>query len=251
MPMQNSPPTLCAMVLSLVLAGIAAASPARAMSVSPIHIEMTSVGQTGHSQVIVTNTSNTPLPIDTAMKRLELDENGNTKTVPAGDEFLVFPPQAMIPPGGTQVLRIQWVGEPNLAQSQSYMLTVTQIPVKLPKTQSGVQVVMSFGIIVNVAPPQGQSNLKLVSTGIAIDKAGKRHPTITVEDSSNVHAVLQSAVLHLSAGAWSRTYQPGEIAQSIGIGLVQPGKRRKFVLPDVLPADAGTVQASLEVPRGQ
>jgi fimbrial chaperone protein len=105
---------------------------------------------------------------------------------------------------------------------------------------------MSFGVVINVAPPEGRPVLRVVTTGIAVDKHGKRHPIITVEDQSNVHALMESAVLRMSAGDWSKTYQPGEFAQIMGIGLVQPGKRRKFTLPDELPNGAETVQASIE-----
>jgi len=228
-----------------------AAGSAVAMSVSPLHIEMTSVGSSGRSQFTVTNSSPAPLPVETTLKRLELDENGTVKAVAAGDEFLVFPPQAMIPAGGSQVFRVQWVGEPNLARSQTYMLAVAEVPVKIPKGRSGVQLAFSFGIVIDVAPPQGQPDLKLVSTGVATDKQGKRHPTITVADNSNVHGMLELTVLRLRAGSWSKTYQPSEIAQSIGIGLVQPGKQRKFILPDELPSGTTTFEASLDYQQRQ
>ena len=71
----------------------------------------------------------------------------------AGDEFLVFPPQAVVPAGATQSFRIQWVGEPNIQKSQSYMFSVNQLPVKRKAGESGVQVVFNFGVIVSVAPP--------------------------------------------------------------------------------------------------
>jgi len=79
-----------------------AAGSAVAMSVSPLHIEMTSVGSSGRSQFTVTNSSPAPLPVETTLKRLELDENGTVKAVAAGDEFLVFPPQAMTVPSSSK-----------------------------------------------------------------------------------------------------------------------------------------------------
>jgi fimbrial chaperone protein len=78
-----------------------------AMSVSPIHIEMASIGSTARSQVAVTNSGPVPMPVDTAIKRIEVDANGNTKSLDAGEDFLIIPPQAMIPPGSTQVFRVQ------------------------------------------------------------------------------------------------------------------------------------------------
>ena len=227
------------------LVGLATA-PALAMSVSPNEIEMISAGAAGRTQITVTNSNATPLPIETSIQRLDIDENGKVKTAPAGDEFLVFPPQAMIPAGGTQVFRIQWVGEPNLDRSRSYMMSVTQIALKLPKGQSGIRMVSSFGVVINVAPPQGKASLKLISTGIMTDPKGKRHATVTIENPTNVHGVLEQSAIRLTAGSWSKTYGPSDIAQKIGIGIVQPGKRRKFILPDELPANTGKIQARLD-----
>lgn len=220
--------------------------PAAATSVSPIQLEMTSVGAASRSQVTITNTGGAPLALETSLERLELGENGEQKLTKAGQDFLVVPGQVMVPPGGTQVFRIQWLGEPNLDASRSYRLAITQIAVKMPKTEAAVQVVMSFGVLINVAPPSGLPELKLVGTGIAVERPGKNYPTITVENSSPVHALLQQASVKLSSGSWSHTLSPSDIGQKVGAGLVQPGHRRKFVLPVDLPAEVTSIQASID-----
>jgi P pilus assembly chaperone PapD len=216
------------------------------MTVTPIHVEMVSAGSGAKNQVSVTNTGTTPLPVETAMEQLQLDENGNRTTSKAGNDFLVFPPQAIIPPGGTQVFRLQWVGEPVLAQSKSYIFSVSQVPVQFPKGQSKVQVVMSFGIIVNVGVPQTTPALKVVGTGLVTDRAGKRRATVTVENPSKTHALLPEGKLSVTGNGWQQSLTQTEIREKIGIGLVQPGKRRKFVLPVDVPAGVTTVQASLD-----
>lgn len=222
------------------------AQPAEAMSVTPVHVEMGSAGSTARTQITVTNSSDQPMPVETALERLSIDESGGRKTAKAGEEFLVFPPQAIIPPGGTQVFRVQWVGEPMLDQSQSYLLSVSQVPVKLPKGPGKLQVVMSFGVVINVAAAQGIPSLKVIGSGTTTDAKGKRRATITVENPGKMHALLPDGRLNLASSGWSYTLTPAEMREKIGIGLVQPGKRRKFVLPVELPASAKTVQASLD-----
>ncbi|NJO34089.1 MAG: fimbria/pilus periplasmic chaperone [Rhodospirillales bacterium] len=227
-----------------VIGGVSA--PAYAMGVTPIHIEMTSTGAGGRAQVTVSNDGTSPLPVEASIQSLALEENGEQKLSTAGDEFLLFPPQALIPAGRSQVFRLQWVGEPLLQSSQSYLLSLSQIPVQLPKGSSAVQIVMSFGVFVNVAPPQGQAQLRIAGTGIATDRQGKRRPIITVENPSRVHGLLPQSTIYLSAGSWSRTVTEAELRDKIGIGLVQPGKRRKFILPVDLPANVSSLQASIE-----
>jgi fimbrial chaperone protein len=232
--------------LAVALLALTAAPAAHALSVTPIQVEMTSAGSAGRSQVTVTNDAQEPMPIEITIQKMTLDENGDRKLTKADDSFLIFPPQALIPPGAAQVFRVQWVGEPQLAESQSYMMSVNQIPVKLPAGKSAVQIVMSFGVNINVAPPQGVPALNLVGTGIATDKTGKRHPTITVENPSKTHALLPQSTIKLSGSSWSKTFAATELSEKVGIGLVQPGKKRKFTLPVELPANVTTVQASLE-----
>jgi fimbrial chaperone protein len=141
-------------------------SAVQAMSTSPVHIEMSTTGTAGRNQVTVTNDAPTTLPVEVHIQRMTMDENGNQRLSKGGDDFLIFPPQAIIPPGGTQVFRLQWVGEPLIAESQSFVMTMSQVPLKLPQNKSAIQVVMAFGVVVNVAPPQGQGALKVTGTGI-------------------------------------------------------------------------------------
>ncbi len=231
-------------VVALLISTIAAAD---AMTVSPMQVEMTTVGSHSNARVSVINNSDQPLPVEAVVQRMTLDETGKPKTAKAGEEFLVMPPQAMIPPGGTQNFRIQWLGDPTMDRSESFLLYLNQIPVKMSQGKSGVQVVMSMGVLINVAPANVTPELKVVSTGITTDKAGKRFPSITVENPSNTHALLPQATVHLASGNWSSTLTPNMLGDRIGIGLVQPGKRRKFTLPVELPATVAKVEATVEM----
>ncbi len=224
-------------------------SVSQAMTVSPMQVEMVSVGKQSHARVSVVNNSKNPLPVEAMIAKLSLDEAGKQKSVKGGDDFLVMPPQAMIPPGATQIFRIQWLGDPALARSESFMLYINQIPVKQPAGKNGLQFVMSIGAMVNVAPADGIPQLKVVSTGVTTGKNGKRYPSITVENPSNTHALLPRATVHLASGNWSSTLTPNLIADRVGIGLVQPGRRRKFTLPIELPATVARVNASVEMAK--
>lgn len=226
------------------LASVSAAV-AQGITVSPMQLEMVSSGTRNRSSVTVVNGSSQPMPVEAVVQRMTLDENGKAHTSKAGDEFLVMPPQAMIPAGATQNFRIQWLGDPVVDQSQSFFVFFNQVPVKSPEGRAALQVVMSMGVMVNVAPPQGAPGLQLVSTGILSDKSGKRHPTITVANPTKVHALLPQATVQLSSGGWSQTLPPNLLSERVGIGLVQPGRQRKFVLPIDLPSSVQAVQASL------
>jgi fimbrial chaperone protein len=238
-------------VLALSLVALSFTVPAKAMSVSPIVLDLTTSGSKNSSQISVVNEDAKALPVEIVVLRIELDEQGGMSTKPAGDDFLVLPPQAIVAPGATQSFRIQWLGDPQIAASQSYVFSVNQVPVKMPEGKSGVQVVFNFAAIVNVAPLAGKSDLNLVKAGIGRDDKGKLRPELTVRNPGNIHAKLADATIELSGGSWSQTLTPAQLRQIIGVGLVQPGKSRRFLLPVDMPDGVSQVTASVEYKHGK
>jgi len=232
-------------LLAALLAAMAVA-PTSAMTVSPTQIEMVSVGSASRARITVTNTDDEPLAVEAILLRATLNDDGTPKTSKGPDDFLIIPPQAIIPPGGTQNFRVQWVGEPVIDSSQSYLLYISQIPVKLPRSTSIVQVVMSIGVMINVAPPTGTPTLRVVGAEIVKDARGRRRPAVTVENLSNVHALFPQSTVALAGGSWSQSIPPGRLSQTIGIGLVQPGHRRRFILPVEVPLDVTRVRANID-----
>jgi fimbrial chaperone protein len=232
---------IAALLFALAAYTVAAA----AMTVSPTQVEMVSIGAGAHARITVTNTDDEPLAVEAILNRATLDEAGVPRTSPAGDDFLVMPAQAIIAPGATQNFRIQWLGEPMLETSQSYLLYMSQIPVKR-RGNSIVRVVVSIGVMINVAPPQGTPSLRVTSTGVVSDGRGIRYPVVTVENPSQIHALFPQSSVQLSSGSWSATVPSGLLSERMGIGLVQPGHRRRFILPVALPPGVASVRANLD-----
>ncbi len=150
--------------------------PACALNVQPLALDMVAIGSNSRGTIQIVNDSAKPLPVDVTFKKLDIGPDGKTTELPAKDEFLIFPPQAVVPPGATQSFRIQWVGAPDMKKSETYMVYVNQLPVKMKAGESGVQMVFSFGVIVSVAPAGAQSALKVVKAEGASDdkKKGRR-----------------------------------------------------------------------------
>ena len=225
-----------------------AAGPALSLSVTPVQLEFSSAGTASRGTIVVTNDSARPLPIELSVRRLSQEGDGGRIYSAGGEEdFLLLPPQALIAPGGSQVFRVQWVGEPMLAESQSYMIFVSQVPVKMPSAKGpAVQVVFNIGCMVNVAPPRGLPALEVTGAAVETDRSGRRYPVITVRNPSRVHALLPQSTIRLSGAGWSRSLPPAELGSKIGIGLVQPGRQRTFVLPVELPHTVTRVEASID-----
>lgn len=235
--------------LAMAVALCALAVDANAMTVKPLVVDLVTTGR-GMNQIIsVENTSATALPVALTVQELVIESTGSRMTGKDPGEVIVFPPQATIQPGQTQTFRLQYVGEPVLTGSKHYYVTVAQVPVKDRGGASGVQVVFNFQVLVSVGPRGAKPALRVQSAEIGKDEAGKPVPVITMVNDSATYGYLSRGKLRVierdSSGreVFRKTYSGPEIGLLVGMGLVNAGQQRQFVLPSTLPAGAGSVEA--------
>lgn len=238
--------------LALIALGVA---PAAAMTVQPVVVDLQTAGR-GMSQVItVENTFATQLPVELRVQQLKLTDDGVQQTGNDPGDLLVFPPQALIEPGQTQTFRVQYVGDPALAASKHYYVTVAQLPVKLPQGQSAIQILYNFQVLVSVAPGGAKPALSVASASVGHDAKGKPVPVVSVANASAVHGYLSNNRLRIvekdAAGkeVFRKVISGPEIQQTIGFGLIGSKQTRKVTVPLELPVDGGSVEASL-TPEG-
>ena len=217
-----------------------------AMSVTPIVLEMQDSGGKAKSVLRVSNDAASAMQVEIKVSRLSLDENGKSTTVPADRDFIIFPPVATIPPGGSQAFRVQWSSNPHLDKSQDYIFSVNQLPVKFPNAQSGMQLLVNFAVVASVDPVGAAATLDLVSAGVGRDEAGVARPQLTVQNNGKRHGSLADASITLVSGKWTQTLTSPVLRQKLGVALIQPGKRRKFLIPVDLPAGITTLTARID-----
>jgi fimbrial chaperone protein len=220
-----------------------------AMTVQPVVINLKTSGR-GMTQIVtVENTFATPLPVELRVEELVPDGDNLKPSGKDPGDLLIFPPQAMIQPGQTQSFRIQFVGDPALARSKHYYVTVAQLPVKLPEGQSAIQILYNFQVLVSVAPQGAKPNLQIKTAVVGANAAGKPVPVLTLDNDSPSHAYLSDGRLRVigrDAGGketFRQTLSGPEIQQTIGFGLVGSGQTRRMQLPLELPAGTATVDA--------
>ena len=219
---------------------------AHAIGVSPVYLDMASAGPRSRADIRVINRSDQPLPIEAVVSSVTHDAQGRPIVERNEADFLVLPMQAMLPPGGSQILKVQWLGDPLIEESRAYRISVNQLPVTVPGGDAAIQILMNLAVIVHVAPPQGVPSLELIGQGTARGRGGERHPTVTVRNPSKVHARLPDSTLRLSSGGWSKVLPPQTLDTLLGIGAVMPGQTRTFQLPVALPETVQTLQAQLD-----
>lgn len=238
------------------------AAGAWAMRVSPMVSELTTTGAGSAARIEVGNVGSAALPFETMITRMEMDADGNVVETPADEDFLVFPPQGLVPVGGRQVVRVQWVGEPTVESSQAYYLWVKQLPVVTDPNapESGgalsVQVLYTMKALIVVAPPGAQPKVEIVSISPAMvtppapqvdpSLSGEEAPPpppaepgleVIVTNTGQRYALMSGATwivegTDTSGQAFRREYAGGEISQMVGVGYLAPlGGKRTFKLP--------------------
>lgn len=233
-----------------MLCAVIPATVVDAMTVQPVVVDLQTTGRAMSQVITVENTFATPLPVELSVQELELTPTGLKQTGKDPGDLLVFPPQALINPGQTQTFRVQFVGDPALAVSKHYYVTVAQLPVKLPEGQSAIQILYNFQVLVSVAPAGVKSKLSIAGAAVGQNEAGKPAPVITIQNASAAHGYLSNGQLRVvekdAAGAevFRKSLSGAEIQQSMGFGLVGGNQSRQMTLPIELPRADGTVEAT-------
>ncbi len=238
------------------LAAVAAAmalfilgTPAHALLVQPLVIEMQSSGSRTNTSLRVVNDRTVPMTIEVNVNRLIVPENGPVSVEPIdGDDFLIFPPQATVAPGATQIFRVRWVGEPVIEQSQLFMFQTEELPVE--RTLEGgaaIQVLYAIQSVVAVAPPRGRADIGVESAVRETAADGRTGARVMFTNDGNSHVFLSGGRMTISNGAgWRRVLEGAELNEVIGLGLLPPAARRSMfvAIPD-LPAE-GTLEVTIQ-----
>jgi P pilus assembly chaperone PapD len=208
--------------------------------------------------VRVENNGPNPLPVEIRIVETDFTPETVGASDRASEDIMAFPPQAIIPPGETQVFRLQYVGDPSSDRSKHYYAEVAQLPVELPEGQSAIQILYNFQVMVNVASlTAGNPALTVLSAEIVQNAEGKNVAAFTVRNSSLNYGYLSTGSLTIrhtdAAGKETvrRTLASNDIQQTIGFGLVGPEMTRKFVSPVEVGSADGRVEVTLSTPRGR
>lgn len=221
-----------------------------AMTVQPVILDLKMAGRQMGGQIRVENTGTTPLPVEIRLVEADLLPDNVKASDRLTEDLVAFPAQAIIPPGGTQSFRIQYIGDPDFDRSRHFYAEVSQLPVDVPGGQSTIQVLYNFQAMVNVASMvAGEPKLTVESAEIvrpATDAPARI--AFTVNNSGKNYGYVSSGQLTLiqrdTAGkeVMRRSLNSTDVQQMMGFGLVGPETKRKFVAPIDLENAEGTAE---------
>lgn len=240
-------PAIYATLAVAACAGIATAL--YAMTVSPVVIDLQTSGQRMSQVVTIENKYAKPVILEVLTQEAEYTDEGVRGTGRPTDDLLVFPPQAQIAPGGTQAVRIQYVGDPDLAKSRHYFVTVAQLPVKIPEGESALQLLYNFQIVTGVSMAGKRPNIAVEKAESYVGGDGKPRVLLVLNNNADAYGYLSNGSLRIvqkdDAGKeiFKKSMTGDQISQEIGFGLVGAGQVRRMQTGIVLPASGGSVEA--------
>jgi len=230
-------------------ASVMAPAVVQAMTVQPVVIDLVTAGRGMSDVMIVENTFERPLSVEVTMQALELTPDGVQPTGKDTGELAVFPPQATIRPGERQNFRVQYVGDPALAKSKHFYVTVAQLPVQTTEGASNIQLLYNFQVLVSVAPRDVKPQITISSAEIGRNAQGQPVPVIVATNDSAAHGYLSRGQLEIvqkdtgGKEVFRQEMSGPQFQQSLGYGLIGGNQSRRIEIPAQLPAPAGTVTA--------
>lgn len=224
---------------------VAFSAPATAgVRVSPLLLDIEATGPRRSTRVKITNETLAPLPIEVSVFERSFGVDGAETERPADESFLIFPPQAVLTPGGSQTVRVEWIGDAPVDLTRYFALHIDQPPVALSQTPqspgSGLSFVVSFVAHIYVSARDAKPAL-VVDEGQGISPAKSDTPaaaTFRIRNDGDRYALLQR-VKQLrvvcgvgdGSGGMVDTFRGENLPDVIGSTLVRAQESREFSLP--------------------
>jgi fimbrial chaperone protein len=234
-----------------VLALMLVATPSSALLVQPVFLDMRYTGVQSNGGIRVVNDRNRPVSVEVTVSSLEIPEKGQAVFTPIeGEDFLIFPAVANIPPNGTQIFRIRWVGDPAQAEGKMFAFTTSELPIAIEETSgAAVQLLYAIQTVVAIGPSGTRAEIAPIAIRRGELSDGAKGVIITFENTGALHGQVNSSTITVSApGGWSRRMEPADVSNAVGLGLVPANAKREMflALPDV--PEAGELTVTADIP---
>jgi fimbrial chaperone protein len=225
--------------------GLANASPAAAFRVEPMSAELAASGQNSKGEIRIENPHDHPITIELVTEQRDFDANGKETRTPAEDDFLIFPPQTLVQPGKTQLVRYQYIGDPKIPATKAFVINVRQLPIDLkPDAASGMKFLYNFGLARYVVPEGAVA----VPTAENIHLGQNGNLEFVIKNTGNGHLPLIRKALRLTGASSGRTvdFEGEAMTKQLPVAMLLPNHTlnvRLTTLPEGWAAtDVKTIQ---------
>jgi P pilus assembly chaperone PapD len=212
-------------ILSALLLSVSAPITAAAFEVQPMRHSLFPMGGQNSSLFTVKNTRQEPLPVEIVVAKRVFEDDGTRSEIPADEDFVVFPFQALIQPGATQAFRFQYVGDLSFDEEVSYTIHAKEVPVDPGPGFSGLRYVYSFGVAVYVEDAEAESDLSITNVTRSEDVLN-----LTLENAGSSFARLTNDRIILIQGETRLELEGEDLSSKINTVIVPPNGKADLQL---------------------
>ncbi|MBD1569427.1 molecular chaperone [Aliivibrio sp. S10_S31] len=174
----------------------------------------------------ITNASLQPLPVEIEVRKRQVTGEESEVLIESADIF-VFPLQALIAPGASQTIKVQYIGSPKEI-AESYRLIVSQLPLKDEMGSDSIQMLFRIGGLVFVSPNKVNETVKSqLSTN-------ENNQSVLMIDN------VGSSVVDVSKQTWNvslddkkYTWKWSDIEPFISLQYLVPGQSASLLVSDL------------------
>jgi len=216
-----------------------------AQSVQPMVYELAAIGAQSSTDLAIENTKSSPITYEMTAVKVTHDEFGNETRVDAEDDFLIYPPQTLVQPGKKQIVKVKYVGDPELEQSQTYRILVNELPVDLTGGEnSGISVAINFSTLCNVVPLGSSAALEVIELSDAEDNKW----SVTIENTGNRYSRLTETTIEfssLSDPKQKKVFKNEYITDLFDRNLVAPKSKLTVFIPAIEGFELGNTKITI------
>ncbi len=199
---------------------------ASALQMSPLSVVLKLSGGGAKQSFKVTNEGSKPIAVQFSVTTRQQLNNKEIRT-PADKDFMIYPPQTIIPAHSTQKVRIEWLGTGTIKQEKPYRLIAEQVYVSLDNNeQTGIKLLMKIVGALYVQPSKTRSNVQVK----AVQQQGNKL-AVTLANSGSRHQLMKYATLILKNGAKVISLKGNQQLAGLDGNNVLAGATKRFFIP--------------------
>ncbi len=233
-----------------------APAPAEAFKFSPIEMVFAPAGRGATRTFQITNAHDQPIAVEIRIAARDMSLSGEDVLGDAEDSFVVFPAQALVLPGKSQSVRVQWIGDPSPERELAFRMLVEQLPIDLvrePGDGARLKLLVRYIASLYVAPRGVKAEVVLESAGRKTAAGGGAMLAVVLRNRGTAHSLLRRLTLTVtgqarSGGEVSVALTAEQLDGMIGQNLLA-GHRREFLLPWPAKLSDGPVAVSFDYAR--
>ena len=210
------------------------AVPALAFRLTPIVMDFDPSGRGAVRNFELFNEAAEDVPVELSLVVREMNLDGEETLRTVSDDFVVFPAQAILKPGQTQVVQVRWIGDATPARELAFRIVAEQLPVDLDRVREPgalIRMLVRYEGSIYVVPKDAKPAIALESAKRAVDPSGVPKLELVMTNDGSSHGIIKEPSLTLTGAAGSSVTLAGDALASMHNTNVLAKAKRRYVLP--------------------